>query len=227
MVPTPEPRARWRLVVGRSAMAAAAGTGRDAEVAWSDAITQSGLPAVLGDGGRPRVSFGAPLPAGMLADGELVDIVLTERLPRWHVREAIEREIPEGWTLHDLADVWLGAPSLTAAVAAADYVIVLDGVGDLEELTAGIRAITAAPTLLRQRIKGSGTVGYDLRPLIVDLAVVPDAPTATIRARLRIHPTLGNGRPEEAVAAIGDQLGRPVAIHDIIRERLLVADALT
>lgn len=225
MVPAPEPRARWRLVVGRSA-AASAGTGRDAEVAWSEALARSGLPAVLSDGGGPRVVFGAPLTAGMPAEGELLDIVLTERVPRWRVREAIEREVPDGWTLRDLVDVWLGAPSLTAAVAAADYVIVLDGVDDLGELAAGIGAILAASTLPRQRVKGSGTVGYDLRPLIVDLALVPASSTPTIRARTRIHPTLGNGRPEEVVAAIADQLGRPVSIRDIVRERLVLADEL-
>ena len=37
-----------------------------------------------------RISFGAPLPVGMAAEGELIDVVLTERWPAWRVREALE-----------------------------------------------------------------------------------------------------------------------------------------
>ena len=50
-----------------------------------------GRPADRVDGcrrSRPRISFGAPLPVGMAADGELIDVVLVERWPAWRVREA-------------------------------------------------------------------------------------------------------------------------------------------
>ena len=59
------------------------------------------------DGGRnarPRISFGAPLPVGMAADGELIDVVLTERWPVWQVREALtSRCCPTAGDSSDLA----------------------------------------------------------------------------------------------------------------------------
>lgn len=194
------------------------------EIAWADALIRAGLPAATDEDGRPRVTFGSPLPVGMDADGELVDLVFTERLARWRIREALTAAIPEGWTLHDLVDVWLGAPSLTSAIAAADYRIALDLV-NLTALDTAVVSLLGAPTLPRERAKGSRTVSYDLRPLLVDLAVVA-GPEPVLRARTRIHPTLGNGRPEEVVAAIADLVGQPIGIASIVRERILLADEL-
>ena len=39
-------------------------------------------------------------------------------------------------------------------------------------------------------------------------------------------PSSGTGRPEEVVAALADELGAPLAIDAIVRERLLLADEL-
>jgi hypothetical protein len=44
-----------------------------------------------------------------------------------------------------------------------------------------------------------------------------------IRARTRIHPELGTGRPEEVVAALGDQLGRVLEVRAIVREGVILA----
>ncbi|MDP9483841.1 MAG: DUF2344 domain-containing protein, partial [Chloroflexota bacterium] len=104
-----EPRQRWRLVVRRGPEAPPLAQ-RDVADAWSAAVEASGLPAIPGPGDppKPRLAFGAPLPIGMTAEAELIDILLAERLPRWRVREALEPHLPAGWQLTDLADVWLG-----------------------------------------------------------------------------------------------------------------------
>ena len=163
----------------------------------------------------------------MTADGELIDLLLAERWPRWRVREALEHHVPAGWRLIDLADVWLGGPALAGLVAAADYRITLDGVGVTDaEVADAARALVDANALPRRREKGGGTVEYDLRPLLIAIAVADAGPPVVVRARTRFHPSLGTGRPEEVVAALGDQLGRPVAITEIVRERLLLADEL-
>lgn len=229
----PEPRQRWRLVVARAADAPRLGQ-RETMDAWEAAVGASGLPVVRvaanGSGAvgstRPRLAFGAPLAVGMPADGELIDLVLTERLPRWRVREALEPVLPDGWSLARLEDVWLAGPALGGIVAAADYRIVLGEGVDAGAVAAACRAMLAAATLPRERDKGGATVAYDLRPLLVDVAVVDAGPPPVVRARTRFHATLGTGRPDEVVAAIGDRLGGPVAATAIIRERLVLADEL-
>jgi radical SAM-linked protein len=226
-----EPRQRWRLVVGRGPDAPPLAQ-RDVAEAWSAAVEASGLPAIpgAGDPPRPRLAFGAPLPVGMTAESELIDVLLTERWPRWRVREALEPHVPIGWHLTDLADVWLGGPALAGAVAAADYRITLDA-GDavtLDGVAAAATALIGATSLPRQRDKGGGWVDYDLRPLLVAVAVEGDGDTSpvVVHARTRFHPSLGTGRPEEVIAALADALGSPLAVTTIVRERLVLADEL-
>ena len=59
----------------------------------------SGLPVHRGGRARARVAFGAPLQMGIAAEAELADIVLTEFVPTWSVREALSDRLPEGFAL--------------------------------------------------------------------------------------------------------------------------------
>lgn len=229
----PEPRQRWRLVVARAVDAPRLGQ-RETMDTWEAAVDASGLPVVRvaanASGGpgstRPRLAFGAPLAVGMPTEGDLIDLVLTERLPRWRVREALEPVLPEGWSLVDLEDVWLSGPALGGIVAAADYRVVLEGDADAVAVADACGALLDTETLPRQREKGGGLVAYDLRPLLVDCGVIDAEPPIVVRLRTRFHATLGTGRPDEVVAALGDALGRAMTASAIVRERLVLTGEL-
>lgn len=219
-------RQRWRLVLARAADASGL-AGRELTDAWEAALEGSGLP-LHRPGGRPRgrVAFGAPLPAGMAAERELADVVLTELLPAWRVRDDMTACLPDGWRLIDLHDVWLGRPPLAGQVVAADYRIELPGV-DVSVVAAAAASMLRANELPRERQKGTGLVRYDLRPLVADVAVTAGDGTTVVRARTRFDPVRGTGRPEEVVAALVDQAGTPLLVGSIVRERLILADELT
>lgn len=226
----PLPRQRWRLVVARSVEVADA-TQREVADGWEAALLGSGLPIARGDAGmgRPRIAFAAALPSGVVAAAERIDVVLTQRWPVWRVREAIAAVVPDGWRLVDLDDVWLGAPALPGQVVAADYRITLDDLsptvpGGADEIAKACEGLLAADRLERARPKGGGVVRYDLRRLVIDLAVADPGPPVVLRARTRIHPELGTGRPEEVVAAIADSIGTELSISSIEREGLILAD---
>ena len=216
-------RQRWRLVLARDAGPEAV-TGRELAETWDDAIEETGLPVHRPAGrSRARIAFGAPVPAAMALERELADLVLSEFVPRWRVREALERRLPAGWRLVDLYDVWPGAPALAGQVVAADYRF------ELEEQDPGAVASAAANLLAsdhlpRQRRKGTDTVEYDLRPLLAEVAIASAGPPVVVRARTRFDPVLGTGRPEEVVAALGDRLGVDLQPRWIVRERVLLAD---
>lgn len=222
-----EPLQRWRLVVARSAEAPAEAQ-RDAAGSWTAALESAGLPlARVGDAGsRPRISFGAPLPVGMPGEGELIDVVLIDRWPVWRVREALDGRLPVGWRLVDLFDVWLAGPPLAGRVAAADYRLTLGDPVDVGAVGRAGADLLAADRLPRERSKGGGTVAYDLRPLLIDIAV-EKGPPPVVHTRTRFHPELGTGRPEEVVAALGERLGGPLEVTSIVRERLLLVEDLT
>jgi len=217
------PRQRWRLVLARDATAPEL-AGRELGDAWDAAIEATGLPVYRPAGrNRPRIAFGAPVPARMALEGELADLVLTAMTPTWAVREALIGSAPAGWRLIDLVDVWLGAPALAGQVAAADYRIDVDGV-DAPRAEDAIRSLLAARSLPRERQKGGASVAYDLRPLLADLAVLEAGPPVVLRARTRFDPVLGSGRPEEVVAALEEAAGAPVIVRSMVRERLVVRD---
>jgi radical SAM-linked protein len=221
-----EPRQRWRLVVARAAGAPAQAQ-RDLADDWVAAIDAAGLPVAWTEGARPRprIAFGAPLPVGMAANAELIDVVVTERWPAWRVREALTSHIPAGWRLVEVQDVWIAGPPLAGRVAAADYEIVLAGTPRTDLLRVAAAGLLAAPRVPRQRAKADGTVEYDLRPLLVDISI-EDGPPVIVTARTRFHPELGTGRPEEVVAALSDRLGLPLEIASVVRDRLVLAEDL-
>jgi radical SAM-linked protein len=218
------PRQRWRLVLARAEDAPRI-AGRELTDAWEDALEATGLPVHRPTGRtRGRVAFAAPLQLGVAAERELAEVFLAERVPIWRVRDALTERLPAGWRLVDLHDVWVGGPPLAGRVVAADYRIELqDGPGP-DRLAEAARSLLAARELPRVRQKGESSVTYDLRPLLVAISVDH---AAVIRARTRIHPELGSGRPEEVVAALGDALGHPFEIKRIVREGLVLADDAT
>lgn len=223
---TAEPRQRWRLVVARSAGAPELAQ-REVAEGWVAAIGDAGLPVAWTEGARarPRIAFGAPLPIGMAANAELIDVVLTERWPAWRLREALTGHQPAGWSLVDVQDVWLAGPPLAGRVAAADYRVVLAGDVPADRLRAAAVELLAAPRIPRRRAKGDDSVEYDLRPLLIDVSV-EEGPPVTVLTRARFHPELGTGRPEEVVAALGDTLGESLEISSIRRDRLVLSEDL-
>ncbi|MEX1172883.1 MAG: TIGR03936 family radical SAM-associated protein, partial [Chloroflexota bacterium] len=227
--PPPEPRQRWRLVVARDAGAPPLAQ-RELTEAWEAAITAAGLPvARTGDArARARISFGAPLPIGIAAEADLIDLVITERWPAWRVREALIPLLPERWRLVDVHDVWLAGPALAGRVAAADYRVVVEGPGaaDPGALAETCATLLASRRVPRERLKGGAAVTYDLRPLVLDARVADDRPPVVLRIRTRFHPEFGSGRPEEVVGALGDIGGRPLEARSIVRERLVLAEDL-
>lgn len=225
--PVVEPRQRWRLTFRRGPVPAEL-TGRVAIDAWQTALVESGLAlAQLDTAGRPRVAFGAPLPATAEGEAELAEIFLAERVPAWRVREALADRLPAGHELLAAEDTWLGAPPLPGRVVAADWRVELQPAGaDPDALDAASQRLLAAASLPRTRSKGGADKIYDLRPLLEDVRVAAGPATAdaiTLLIRTRLRPELGSGRPEEVVAALAEECGTELVVSRTVRERLILA----
>jgi radical SAM-linked protein len=204
---------------------------------WSERLAATGLPfagaAAGADAGvagvepaRPRLVFAAPLPLGMAADRELVDVELSERRQIGEVRDAISAALPEGLELVDLHDVWLGEPSLAGLARRADYLVRLEDRPRAADLQAAVASLLAAPELIRSRDKGGRTVDYDLRPLVVDVGIADPGPPIALRITTAFDPERGVGRPEDVVAALAEFLppgGPAPGVASIERERIVLA----
>jgi radical SAM-linked protein len=216
----PDAVARWRIVHGRGSTTVGL-TQRDEQEAWEAALSRSGMPVALDGRGRPRTSFAVPLPVGLTAEAERLDVYLTEPVRVVDVRSALAASAPSDHPLVEVYDVWIGAPALAADVVALDYRLAVGPPPDAGRLEAAVGALLGAGRIERSRDKGGRSRTYDLRPLLLDLRATDDAGLWT---RLRADPTLGVGRPDEVVAAMGAAVGSAIDLLGGSRERIWLAD---
>ena len=137
-----EVRQRWRLYVERGPVVRDVAH-RDVVAEWEAAIASSGLPFSAWEkaqgGPRPRVTFAAPVPVGMLAEREPMDVALLERLRVHEVREAVSHAAPAGY----YPRYFSGEPD-----DFLDVSIELDGATEFErELTEALRRIGRGETV--------------------------------------------------------------------------------
>ena len=213
-----ESKQRWRIVFARDDDARFL-SHLDAIHLWERAFRRGEIPVAMSEGfsPRPRLIFAAPLPLGMLAEHELADVFLAERLTRLDLRERLTDGMPRGYRLIDLRDEWVGGPALATRLVAADYRMTLLGVA-ADPLEGATRRLMAASSLRREKRREKKVTEYDLRPLLIDMEVRPSDPTAgatdtpetaaaVLWMRLRNSQDLGSGRADEVVAAVADELG--------------------
>jgi radical SAM-linked protein len=213
-----EVRQRWRLVFARGEEARYLAH-LDAVRLWERAFRRGEIPVATSEGfsPRPKLIFAAPLQLGMLAEHELADLYLAERLTAPDLRARLEAGMPRGYRVVDVHDVWIGEPALAPQLAAADYRMTLLNVEQSLVEEAADR-LMAAEKLPRERRKEARTIPYDLRPLVLGLRVEPADPAALppdatiansagLWMRLRHTQDRGSGRAEEVVAALADLMG--------------------
>jgi radical SAM-linked protein len=222
------PRQRWRIIIRRGDDARFLAH-LDAMKLWERALRRAAIPIASTEGfnPRPRIVFAAPLPLGMLAEREVVDVVLSERLTVADLRERLERDLPAGFTLVDLHDVWLNAPSVASQLASATYRVDLAGTqGDT--LRRSVASLLAADRVQRVRPREKRSIAYDLRPLVLAVDVLDwddaDGGHGTIRIVLIHSQEVGTGRPEEVVADLAERAGADLVTTRMVRERLTLAD---
>lgn len=214
---------RWRIAFRRGAPALELGPPEIAR-AWEAALAEAGVPVVLSAAAkpRPRLTFAAGLPPGRIAGHDLLDVVLAERWPLASLRIALSGALPAGLEIVDLYDVWLGAPSVSAALTATTHRVTVGGATS-DELATAASTLLASTTLERTRAKGAERqTTYDLRPLILALEVSPDAPI--VRMLLRTRSDGPSGRPDEVILALGEVVGRELELVELVRERLWTND---
>lgn len=177
--------------------------------AWHRALRRAGLPLAYSEGfiPRPRLSLAAPLAVGATGERELLDIYFNRRIPPLTLLKAINAQLPAGLSAHTAEEVPPSLPSLQSLVQAADYVVQGSTMQPISELRQAVADLLALPSLEWEHQREDETRRYDLRALIISLALDPGSDTAvphtfTIEMRLRAD-AQGTGRPDQVMAALG------------------------
>ena len=106
---------------------------------WQRALQRAGIPLAYSEGfnPHPRLSLAAPLPVGVTAGAELMDIVCTRWVSPHNFTDAVNKQLPEGVRVLQAYPVPETMPSLQSAVTHAEYEVEIDTDRDRKEISSG------------------------------------------------------------------------------------------
>lgn len=172
----------------------------DLHRAWERTFRRAGLPLAYSEGfnPHPRLNLASALPLGFTGAGEVIDAWLEQDLPLSDIQAALQCALPPGLQVTQIETVDLRLPALQTELEASEYNLTF--LEPFPELADRVQALLSALNLPRQRRERN----YDLRPLILDIQILPpdgsDRPQLNVRLVAREGAT---GRPEEVIAALG------------------------
>ena len=181
---------------------------------WERALRRAGIPLAYSEGfsPNPRLSLAAPLPVGVTASAELMDVSLSRRITPQQFIRAVSEQLPAGVAIFQVREVGLGLPSLQSQVRFSDYEVDVPTDRTVEEARKAVQDLLAAESFPWQHKRERQVRHYDLRPLVQDLRVegaTDGLCTLGMRLRTDAHAT---GRAEQVAAALGFP-EPPVRIH--------------
>ena len=135
--------------------------------AFDRAIRRTRIPVAYSQGfhPHPKLSFGPPLPLGIMSEAEYVDIQLSDPYPR-DIGVALNAVLPPGLRVRQVKPIFGKTASLNAVINRADYRVDLQEGTSLEE---AIADLMAASEVVIPRLSKGGEKEVDIRPGICDL----------------------------------------------------------
>src|SRR6478735_2056478 len=90
---------------------------------WERALRRAQVDVAYSEGfsPHPQISLGAPLPVGVIARNELMDVFLAKRLDPPEFLAALRPQLPKGLDITEVREVDLGLASIQSQLRAADY----------------------------------------------------------------------------------------------------------
>lgn len=188
---------------------------------WQRAFRRAGIPVAYSTGQihRPKFSLGAPLPVGVTADGDLMDVYLKRRMSPFYFLKQLTPQLPRGLEVSEAEDVPIDSPSLQSQVGEAEYEVVVSGGVNLARLQDAIASFLEQTSFPWEHQRDKEVRKYDLRQQVHELwAKEGSDGEAKIGMLLKCDPS-GSGRPEQVVAALGVETD----LETINRSRLILA----
>jgi radical SAM-linked protein len=169
---------------------------------WERAIRRAELPLSYSQGftPHPRLQFAGPLPLGYLAEREVVDVSLDERVPAHEFEQRLSAQTVPDLPLLSAEEVPLSTPPPQNNLLWADYLVDVPGLdrSRASEMAAAFMSREAFPWTEERREKERS---YDMRAATPALSV--EAIEGGSRLRMRLSATTDlMARPESVLAAV-------------------------
>ena len=191
----------------------------DVSRVWIRACRRAGLNVKYSEGfsPRPKLTIAAPLPVGVMAQADFLEIECAE-LART-VMQVLPTALPAGFGVHGAMEIDSAAPSLQASVYSAEYNLLVPCGLSLENIQGRLKAFLAAEEIIFKRLREGSMKEFNIRPLVLD-AETKNLKDGILMMRVLLKCSMsGTGRSEEFCAALG--LAAPLSIT---RTRLFLQD---
>lgn len=186
---------------------------------WERAIRRAGLPLSYSQGftPHPRLQFAGPLPLGYLAEREVMDVTLDERVELQDFRERLTPQTVPDLPLVELEEIALSTPPAQSAALWADYRVALPEIPP-DRAALEVARFLALESLEWTEERRDRERVFDLREAVASLALADEAAECGVTLRMRLSATSDfMVRPEPLLTALFGEAG-PVTVT---RERLL------
>jgi len=150
---------------------------------------------------RPRMQMATALPLGYTSEHELADIWLTEKMEPEAARQQLMAKMAPGIDIYGMEEVPFAEPALQTQTVSSHYVAAILEPVETAVLQTHIDALLASDSHARDRATGKKRKPYDLRPLILDLALDESGDAVQIKMHLTLEPSM-TGRPDEVLLAL-------------------------
>ena len=170
---------------------------RDLARVWERVIRRVGLPVAYSQGfsPHPKLHFGLALSTGHESVAEYIDIDLDEASPQMPGPDELDAlpllisaALPVGLEVTGLVVIPSSTTSLQQAVASCEWDIEIRSVAP-DQVTPAVERVLAADELTITRQRKGKDVTDDVRPYVLDLAVVgPSDAGTTVHAHLATQP---------------------------------------
>lgn len=212
--PTPITRIRVRYSKGSSLRF----TGHlDLQRLWERLLRRSGLPVRYTQGYHPRarLNLASALPLGFVSDDELLDFWMDEPCPLEAIQTQLVASAPPGLEIRLVQQIELSEDALQVKMKASEFTVTFYDAPEIGEIGLKVAHLLGLEEITKSRRNKT----YDLRPLILDLAVITHpSGEAGLWMRLQAEPS-ATGRPDDVL----DALGYPNTAYLVRRTRLILA----
>lgn len=210
---TPITRIRVRYAKGESLRF----TGHlDMQRLWERTLRRSQLPIRYSQGYHPRarLNLASALPLGFVSNEELLDFWMDEPQPLKDIQSRLTTSAPIGLRIISVRPIELGEDSLQVRIKASEFTVTFYDPQNKQDLESRVTALLERDQISRSRRKKT----YDLRPLILEMAVI-DTPSGDPGLSMRLLAEPGaTGRPDDLL----DELGYPNTAYLVNRTRIFL-----
>lgn len=173
---------------------------------WERYLRRAQLPLAYTEGfhPQPRINQALPLPLGMTSSAEIMDIWLTEPIELTEILNRFWNKPQPGLVINSIEEIDLKLPKIQTQVFAVEYTAQLLDHFPASHIDNQVKRLLESDEIIRQK----RSKFYNLRPLIIDVHIVPSTETFNSLAEIKIKLTAragATGRPDEVLAELSIQ----------------------